>query len=630
MNKVSPIHKKLFSNLDTWKQITTDSTILEWIHGYKIPFTTNPCQHFVPSSPSFNLKETQIMRECIANLLCIGAAQECTYKKGQFVSSIFLVPKKNSEYRFILNLKQLNKFIEPQHFKLEDIRSVLSLISKRCYMGSLDLKDAYYHIPIHKDYRKYLRFTFEDKLYEFNCLPFGLCTAPYVFTKLMKPVIGHLRKNGITSVIYLDDLWCKGLSHENCKTNLLYSESLFKALGFTINYEKSAMNPSMRVTYLGHILDSKKFVISLPSQKIKSALYKLKTLLQLKTFSIRFLAEVIGTLVSCKYAIPYGQLHTRILERVKIKKLKLFDGSFDAKMSFSSHSVCKKEISWWIKALDNAYCSIRTDEYSITIFTDASLTGWGATANGNKTHGWWNLEEQKLHINELELLAILYGLKSLCRSYRNSQILVRSDNTTAIAYINRQGGTKFLNLHKRATQIWNWCENQNNWIFATYIASRDNTIADSESRVLETGLEWELNDYAFREICIAFGKPDIDLFATKSNSKCSKYASWLPDPGSMFIDAFTISWTDLWFYAFPPFSLVNRVIRKIINDRAKGIIVVPKWPMQPWYPEFERLTVGNRIEFLPDHNLLLSSLRKPHPLCQHLTLVAAQLSAAHL
>lgn len=83
-------------------------------------------------------------------------------------------------------------------------------------MASIDLQDAYFLVPIAEKYKKFLCFEFNNKLYEFNCLPFGLCTAPYVFTKLLKPVAQKLRSEGLVSVIYLDDILLFGKSKELC------------------------------------------------------------------------------------------------------------------------------------------------------------------------------------------------------------------------------------------------------------------------------------------------------------------------------------------------------------------------------------------------------------------------------
>ena len=120
-----------------------------------------------------------------------------------FVSPTFLVPKPDGTSRFILNLKKINEFIHPGvHFKLEDGRTVCRLLFQNCSMATLDLKNACYSISIYNNHRKYLRFYCNGQLYEFKCLSFGLCTAPYVFTKTMKSVVSSLRKKGITIVIY--------------------------------------------------------------------------------------------------------------------------------------------------------------------------------------------------------------------------------------------------------------------------------------------------------------------------------------------------------------------------------------------------------------------------------------------
>jgi len=89
---------------------------------------------------------------------------------------------------------------------MEDINSAKTLLSRGDYMASLDLKDAYYLVPVHEEYRKYLHFKFQNNLFQFTCLPFGLCTSPYVFTKIMKPVMNKLRSSGMLCIIYIDDL----------------------------------------------------------------------------------------------------------------------------------------------------------------------------------------------------------------------------------------------------------------------------------------------------------------------------------------------------------------------------------------------------------------------------------------
>ena len=124
----------------------------------------------------------------------------------------------------------------------------------------------------------------------------------------------------------------------------------------------------------------------------------------------------------------------------------------------------------------------------------------------------------------------------------------------------------------------------------------------------------------------SYGRPEIDLFASRLNAKCDKYVSWKRDPSAFNIDAFTLDWSPYLFYAFPPFSLILKCLRKIINDEATGILVVPYWPSQPWYPLFTALMCTKPMFLKPNRKLLSSPSREPHPLWKTLTLVSCLLS----
>lgn len=87
------------------------------------------------------------------------------------------------------------------------------------------------------------------------------------------------------------------------------------------------------------------------------------------------------------------------------------------------------------------------------------------------------------------------------------------------------GGIQFPNLNSIAKEIWKWCEHRNIWVYASYIKSKENTIADRESRVLEPETEFEISNKAFLKIESKSGKPEIDLFASRVDKKCDKYIS---------------------------------------------------------------------------------------------------------
>lgn len=144
-----------------WSKVIFDKFILTSILGYKLKFDTLPRQFKANRNSSLNVKDEKHMQKVIDNLLELGAIQRCVPCRDQFVS-YFLVPKSNGEQRFVLNLKDLNEFILTNHFKMEDIRTAVKLMNKGWYMASLDLRDAYYSIPICEESRKYLRFMWKE------------------------------------------------------------------------------------------------------------------------------------------------------------------------------------------------------------------------------------------------------------------------------------------------------------------------------------------------------------------------------------------------------------------------------------------------------------------------------------
>ena len=152
-----------------------------------------------------------------------------------FYSNIFLVHKASGGWRPVIDLKWLNTHIYPPNFRMSSISSVLSTVRKGDYTFKIDLQDAYFHVPIHSSSRKYLRFAFENKVYQFLILPFGLNTAPQVFTTLGHTVTGYLHRLGISVFPYLSD-WL--VHHPDRQVPLCHQSQLLNTLelvGFILN-----------------------------------------------------------------------------------------------------------------------------------------------------------------------------------------------------------------------------------------------------------------------------------------------------------------------------------------------------------------------------------------------------------
>ena len=181
-------------------------SVLRW--GYSLEFWSPPPLSTVPSvqSERKNHHKNNIISQEIQTLLKKEAIEEVKNPSSPgFYSLLFVVPKPNGTWRPIIDLSLLNLYLKKKPFKMETIRSICSLIHKGSWTFSIDLTDAYFHIPIHKSSRKYLRILFGNKVYQFRALPFGIAIAPWLFTKIMSSVKLGVNPNLLSLFQYLDD-----------------------------------------------------------------------------------------------------------------------------------------------------------------------------------------------------------------------------------------------------------------------------------------------------------------------------------------------------------------------------------------------------------------------------------------
>ena len=238
--------------------IDYDPVILDAIKHHHIEFEAEyPAQTVQPSKINFSAAEIMIIDSEIAKLDSKEVLQVTTRVPDGFISNIFIRPKKDGAFRMILNLKPLNKFVDYHHFKMDTFRTALKLFRPGCFMASVDLKDAYYSIPIAEEDRKLLMFQWKGKYYQFTCLPNGLSSAPRIFTKILKPVYARLRSIGHTFMGHVDDSLLVGQSFDSCHRNIADTAYLFANLGFTIHPVKSVLQPQQKIDFLGFVLDSR-------------------------------------------------------------------------------------------------------------------------------------------------------------------------------------------------------------------------------------------------------------------------------------------------------------------------------------------------------------------------------------
>ena len=432
-----------------------------------------------------------------------------------------------------------------------------------------------------------------------------------------------LRFLGFRVVIFIDDLILIASSYDECLQQLKILKSTLCELGFTVNVGKSQLVPVNEILYLGFLINSIAMTLHLPADKLMKIISACKTLLAKHQPSVRDVAKVTGLLVSALPAVNYLEMHYRSLELCKIQTL---SGSLEYDTTLSLSSQARSDLEWVIENITQCNGRLfQVPKIDIYIQSDASLIGWGAVNGSLSASGRWSQRESKHHINYLELLASFHALQCFVSNSRSIHVRLALDNSAAVAYINNMGGVRSPLLDSLSRSIWEWCKLRD--IFISAQPGKAKNQADTLSREISSNLEWSINDEVFHEVISQTFIPEIDLFASRLNANTAKFISWHPQPGAVAVDAFSLSWGNMNCYAFPPFSLLPRVLAKIRHDKAVVLLIAPVWPTQSWYPLLLKLSTVQPI-LLPRLDNLLSLPHNPeqHPLRHKLDLAAWTLS----
>ena len=198
--------------------------------------------------------------------------------------------------------------------------------------------------------------------------------------------------------------------------------------------------------------------------------------------SIREVARVIGLLVSSLPAVQCGPLFYRSIEIDKNMALQHHKGNYEASMTLSPESI--SDLRWWVTNLHIANKNITTDNPAIEMTKDVSKLGWGTVCNGKSAQGMWSFVEKQKHINELELLAVYFGVKSFLPLLKGKHVRIKSDNSTTVCYLNAMGGTKSPHCNKLAKSVWMCCMQNDIWLSACHLPGVLNIEADNLMREL--------------------------------------------------------------------------------------------------------------------------------------------------
>ncbi len=519
----------LVRSLGAWLELPRPSRwLLRTIRlGYVIQFARRLPKFRGIRFTSVLSKDAPVLHAEVAVLLAKDAIEPVppAEMKSGFYSPYFIVPKKDGGLRPILDLRVLNRALHKLPFRMLTQRRIFQCVRPFDWFAAIDLKDAYFHVSILPRHRPFLRFAFEGRAYQYKALPFGLSLSPRVFTKVVEAALVPLREAGIRILNYLDDWLILAQSRALLCEHRDMVLSHLSRLGLQVNREKSKLSPTQRISFLGMELDSVNLTARLSEERAQSMLRCLESLQRKRAVPLKHFQRLLGHMASSAAITPLGLLHMRPLQRWlhdRVPRWAWRHGTYRVSLTPS----CRRTFSPWSDlAFLRAGVPLEQVSRHVVVSTDASVMGWGAMCNGHAAAGLWTGPQLQWHINCLELLAVWLALRRFRTLLHEKHILVRSDNTATVAYINHQGGLRSRRMSQLARHLLLWSQKHLRSLRTVHVPGELNRAADELSRQHALPGEWRLHPEVLQLICRRFGDAQVDLFASPDTSHCQLFFS---------------------------------------------------------------------------------------------------------
>jgi ribonuclease HI len=612
----SKIGGRLLEFLERWQSTCGGSWLLK--NGFRIFWKSDLWKSSIECSGRKRAEcwqrgeRRQAMQLAVQEGLRTGVMQEIPQSAILLSSPSYMVPKAKGGYRQVIDLRILNMATKDISFKMEDTSMLMQIAREGDFATSLDIKSAFHHVPTNPSALGYLSFCLDEKTYTWKGMPFGAKHSPLIFTKIMRVVLKYIRKNWkIRCIGYMDDLLFLRGNKDVLKKITGEIAKYLEWLGWILSIEKCEMEPKQEMDFLGWTWNFRDMTVKMKKERRKglrkSLKWWIKACQRRQVVKVRDVASLLGQVNFLRTQIPRVALYTTALNRAKVRGVR--KGGWNGKMRMTYGELGELRVIYrWVEANTPREIVRRTPEATLT--TDASGRGWGAELEvKGKTYYYygefgernWNLTSS----NQRESMAVLLALRA-CREKLLEKgvraICIESDNTTTVSNLTKVRGAK--RMVKIVRKIFSTLAEMEMEIMAKYRPGKENGVADALSR-LETAGDYELREEVFLRGLMELKREDereeqmveIDLFATRWNHKTKRYVSPSADPAAEASDAFSISWGGWSVYAHPPINQIAKVLEKVEREKIETIIVVPKWPSQPWWPKLvelaeRRVTLG--------------------------------------
>ncbi|CAI7890318.1 unnamed protein product, partial [Closterium sp. NIES-53] len=412
------------------------------------------------------------------------------------------VVEQREKCRLILDLRKVNEHLCIPKFKYEGLARVAELIQPNDWMLSVDLKSGYHHVDIHPTCWKYLGFQFEGNYYLFQSLLFGLATAPFIFTQLIKQLAQRWRSLGWQVIPYVDDILILAETAQQAGAACAQIVRDLRDAGIVINEKKLRLVPTQELRFLGLELNT-----------------------QVGKFSV-------------------GE-----------ERRSLNAPSWHSKVSLSTEAI--HELHFWVEQFDrfNGAPFHHPHHYDAIIQVDASAHSCGATLStfhGTPSNASTGMPDNlwPTSSTRCELEGVLWALRTFMDRLRHGHTLVRVDNQ-GVMFILRKGGSCNNELTLTCKEIITLCTDNAVRLAIEWIPRDQNTCADELSK-LQDHDDYTLKQPWFRLLDRRWGPHSVDLFANAQNTLLPRFFSKVPHPRAEAINAFSKDWHGERGFAFLP------------------------------------------------------------------------------
>jgi hypothetical protein len=567
----------------------------------------------------------EAMRQVVKEALAADIIVEISPEEVKWVSPSYVIPKAKGGYRQIMDLRALNRRTKRISFKMEDASVLTQIARTGDYATSLDVKSAFNHIPTNPSALPYLSFLFEGVAYAWKGMPFGARHSPLIFTKIMKVVLSYIRKRWqVRCVGYMDDLLFLHQKKEELRVITAEVAEYMSWLGWILSMDKCELEPKQEICFLGWIWNFGLMNVQMKKERKEGMKRELKKWLKWsqegRTVPVRALASLLGKVNFLRTQFPRVSLYTAALNKAKVRGVKRNGWNGTTNLSYAASAELKTILRWicW-----NTPRAFQTPPHQAILTTDASAKGWGAVLTvGDQElfyHGDFMCGRNPLSSsNQRESRAVLCALSQCQKTLlekRVAVLMVESDNTTTVSNLSKVRAAKsMLDTMRR---IFSKLERLKITVVAKYRPGVENGAADAMSRLERAG-DYELSEEAFYRGLKALTRTgeraeelvEIDVFASSRNTKLKRFISPTPCKEAEDSDGFSVNWEHLRVYAHPPISMINKTLKKMELEKVQGILVVPNWPSQPWWPIMEKMAEKKAILGSGEDILIIGKLMK--------------------